>query len=126
MDEIHRLVAYAIPAGWALLALWALASFVLNRAPHGAFWSLLAVLQVALAAQAVVGLVLLAMGRRPASVGPEWLHYAYGALFPLAVLVVAHRWARRHESLSWAFFGAAGVVIFGLTFRALQTGLGLD
>ncbi|HEX2239588.1 MAG TPA: hypothetical protein VHJ82_00375, partial [Actinomycetota bacterium] len=57
--------------------------------------------------------------------GPQWLHYAYGGLFPVVVLVLAHRWARRLEGLAWVAFGAAGFINFGLTFRALQTGLGI-
>jgi hypothetical protein len=121
---VHRYVAYAVVAGWLLLALWALASFIRNKAPGGAYWNLLAGLQVLLGLQAVVGLFLFVIGQRPASAGPEWLHYAYGALFPIAVLVFAHRYARNNESVSWMVFGFAAFVIFGLTFRALQTGLG--
>jgi heme A synthase len=125
VTPIHRYVAYAVVAGWALLALLALFSFVRNRAPGDAFWNLLAVLQVLLGVQVVVGAVLFLTGRRPPASGAPWLHYAYGALFPVAVLAFAHRYARRNESVSWMVFGIAAFVIFGLTFRALQTGLGL-
>ncbi|MFN2490240.1 MAG: hypothetical protein ABR529_10985 [Actinomycetota bacterium] len=126
MTTIHRFIAYAIPTGWALLALAALVCFVRNRPPGEWFWKLLAGLQVILGIQAAVGAVLFLSGRVPASNGPSWLHYAYGALFPLAVLVAAHRFARRQEGISWVVFGGAALVIFGLTFRALQTGLGID
>ncbi|HEX2235431.1 MAG TPA: hypothetical protein VHK89_04060 [Actinomycetota bacterium] len=126
MDDIHRLIAYVVPAGWALLPLWALVAFVRNKAPGQGFWNAVAVMQVLLAVQAVVGLVLLVLGRQPASNGPVWLHYAYGIGAPVVVLALAHSWARRNEGLSWAVFGVAGFVIFGLTFRALQTGLGID
>jgi hypothetical protein len=112
-------------AGWALLTLWALLAFIRNRAPGDAYWNLLAVLQGMVGLQVVVGAVLFFGGNRPPTVGPSWLHYAYGGLFPLAVLVFAHRYARRNESVSWMVFGGAGFVIFGLSFRALQTGLGL-
>jgi hypothetical protein len=113
-----------IVAGWALLALWALAALLLNRAPRGAFWNLLGVLQVILGVQIVLGVVLFAMGRAPVSQGPTWLHYVYGAAGPVVVLAVAHRQARRFSSVSWMVFGVAALVNFGLTFRALQTGLG--
>jgi hypothetical protein len=125
VTDLHRVTAYAIVAGWALLALWALVSFVRNKAPGGGFWNLLAALQFLVGAQIVVGVVLFAGGSRPPTPGVSWLHYAYGGLFPLAVLVLAHRWARRNESVSWMIFGVAGAVIFGLTLRALQTGLGI-
>jgi hypothetical protein len=125
VSTVHRVVAYAIPTGWAFLALCTLWAFVRNRAPRDWFWSLLAVLQVALVVQALVGSVLFVMGHRPDSSGPQWLHYLYGAVGPAIVLAFAHRWARRYETISWAVFGVAALVIFGLTFRALSTGLGI-
>lgn len=126
MTEAHRYIAFAIPTGWALLALWALVAFIRNKPPANGFWTLLGGLQVVLGIQAIVGAVLFVMGHRPGSNGPTWLHYAYGALFPAAVLVYAHRFARRNEGISWIVFGVAALVVFGLTFRALQTGLGID
>jgi heme A synthase len=127
VTDLHRYVAYAIPAAFALLALWTLVAFVRNKAPGDAFWNVLAVVQIVIGVQAVVGAVLFVGGARPDSNGPSWLHYVYGALFPAAVLVVAHRAARgRWESIPWAAFGVAALVCFGLTFRALQTGLGID
>ena len=83
-------------------------------------------MQAIVGLQVIVGGVLFLAGGRPLSNGPQWLHYVYGGLFPLAVLVAAHRFARRYEDIPWAVFGAAALVIFGLTFRALQTGLGID
>ena len=126
MSQIHRLIAFAVPFGWALLAGWSLFSFLRNKPPGDRFWTLLGALQAILGVQIVIGLILLALGRIPVSRGPVWLHYVYGGLFPVAVLVVAHRFARRQEGISWLVFGVAALVIFGLTFRALQTGLGVD
>jgi hypothetical protein len=126
VSSVHRYVAYAVPFGWALLALWSLISFLRNKPPGDRFWTLLGALQVILGLQILIGLVLLALGRVPASRGPVWLHYVYGGLFPVVVLVVAHRFARRQQGISWVVFGVAALVIFGLTFRALQTGLGID
>ncbi|MDQ3915412.1 MAG: hypothetical protein M3323_08820 [Actinomycetota bacterium] len=124
MVDLHRLVAYSVPAGFLLLALAALYTFLRNREPGDWFWNLLGIVQVVLGVQVVVGLVLLAMGNRAVTKGPDWLHYVYGGLFPLAVLVLAHRFAGRHQGAEIAVFGFASLVAFGLTFRALQTGLG--
>ncbi len=124
MVDLHRLVAYSVPAGFLLLALAALYTFLRNREPGDWFWNFLGVVQVVLGVQVVVGLVLLAMGNRAVTKGPDWLHYVYGGLFPLAVLVLAHRFAGRHQGAEIAVFGLASLVAFGLTFRALQTGLG--
>ena len=126
MTDIHRYVAYAIPTGFALLTLWAIVSLVRNKAPGDRFWNLLAILQGVIGVQVFIGGWLYLFGHRPTPRGPEWLHYVYGGLFPVAVLVVAHRFSRRHESIAWMVFGVAALVNFGLTFRALQTGLGID
>lgn len=126
MDDLHRYIAYAIPAGFALLALWALLSLVINRPPAGAFWHLLAAVQVVLGLQVLIGGVLFLSGARPSSNGPTWLHYVYGGLFPVALLAAGHRAARRYPGAPYLVFGAVALVCFGLTFRALQTGLGID
>jgi hypothetical protein len=117
-------VGYAIPAGFAVLALWALYAFVRNKTPVSWFWHLLAGLQIVIGIQVIVGGILYLSDERPSTTGPEWLHYVYGGLFPAVVLIVAHRFARRLEGIAWLAFGVAALVNFGLTFRALQTGLG--
>lgn len=128
VTDAHRLIAYLVPAGFAALALWAVASFLRNSNPSDWFWNLLAALQVTVGIQVLVGGLLYLTGARPQSNGPEWLHYVYGGLFPAAVLVAAHRWAKseRFRRFPWAVFGFAALICFGLTFRALQTGLGTD
>lgn len=125
--SVHLYVAYAIPAGFALLTLWSLVTFLINRGPGEWYWNILGVLQVIIGAQFVVGAILFLSGARPDSNAPTWLHYVYGAFFPAAVLVFAHSLARdRFREIPWAVFGVASLVCFGLTFRALQTGLGVD
>jgi hypothetical protein len=128
MTELHRFVAYSIPAAFVIMTVWAVAAFARNRPPSDWFWRLLAAVQVVLGIQIVVGGILFATGARPDSNGPVWLHYVYGGLFPLAVLVAAHRVAKsdRFKEIPWAVFGFAALICFGLTFRALQTGLGID
>jgi heme A synthase len=128
VTDIHRYIAYSIPAGFILLTLWAVVSFFRNRNPHDLFWSLLAALQVVIGIQVLIGGFLFLSGERPETNGPQWLHYVYGGLFPAAVLIAAHRIAAtdRFRSIPWAVFGFAALICFGLTFRALQTGLGID
>lgn len=124
MTAIHRFIAYGVPAGFLLLGLAAVVGLIRNKAPGGWFWSLVAIIQVVLGLEVIVGAVLYAFGDRPLTTGPEWLHYVYGGLFPAALLVLAHRLGKRFEDIPWVVFGAVSLVNFGLTFRALQTGLG--
>jgi hypothetical protein len=97
-----------------------------NKPPHDWFWNVLGVLQVIIGLQVVIGAILFASGLRPHPNGPVWLHYVYGGLFPAAILVAAHRFAKKYEDIPWVVFGIASLVCAGLTFRALQTGLGID
>lgn len=124
MTVLHRIIAYGIPAGFLLLALATAVGLIRNKAPGEWFWTLVGILQVVLGIQVIVGGILFLIGERPATSGPEWLHYVYGGLFPAALLVLAHRLGKRFEEIPWVIFGIVAFVNFGLTFRALQTGLG--
>jgi hypothetical protein len=120
---VHAAIGFAIVGGWFVLFAWGVYSFVRKREPNLWYWRLLAVLQVLLAVQLVAGLILLAVGDRADSI----LHYLYGVVFPVIVLVVAHVIARGldEEEETWKIFAIAAFFVFGLTLRALTTGLGL-
>ena len=122
MSSVHRLVGFAVVGGLFLFFLWGLIAWLARRDPGEWHWRLLAVLQLLLVLQLVAGAVLLVMGRRQ-----SLLHYAYGALFPLVALVVAHVLARgmeRERDALLVFVGASFIVL-GLTLRSLATGLGI-
>ena len=128
MPEVHKYIGYVIVSAFGLLWFgpavgWVIGKVVRRHVEPGRwFYPLLAALQVTLAVQIVVGLILLAVhgiGARPV------LHYLYGSLFPIIVLVVAHVVARNLERDQWVAFAWAGFFCFGLTLRALFTGLGI-
>jgi hypothetical protein len=119
--ELHKIVGFSIVAGWALLFLTGTTLAIRKREAGRLYWRLLVVLQVALGLQVVAGLVVLASGGRP-----PLLHYIYGAVVPVLLLVEAHVFARRLDGLpNHALFTIAAFVNLLLGARALQTGLGL-
>lgn len=121
MLEAHTIIGYSIVGGFGLLWLWGMGTWIVRRGPGRPFWWLLAFLQVTLLLQLVAGSVLLARGG-----GRGILHYLYGVGFPAAVLVAAHWLAREaFQDRPWAPFAVAGFFAFGLTLRALTTGLGI-
>jgi hypothetical protein len=121
--KAHAAVGFVIVAGWFLLFLFGLIGFLARREPGRSFWGLLGLLQALLGIQLLVGIVVLTMGRRADSI----LHYLYGVVFPVVVLLIAHVLARGmdDESDTWKVFAISAFFVFGLTLRALTTGLGL-
>jgi hypothetical protein len=122
MAEVHKYIGWVIVSAFGVMFLWGLVSFIVKREPNQWWWRLLAVLQAILILQLAAGLALLALGHERGL-----LHYGYGALFPAIVLVGAHVIARGldDEEDAWKVFAVASFFLFGLTLRALTTGLGL-
>jgi hypothetical protein len=121
MTAFHRIEGFAIVIGWGVLFLWGVGLFILKRDAGRLYWGLLTVLQVLLGLQLLAGLVLFVTGGRPSV-----LHYLYGAVFPAIVLVVCHVLTRGLEKPPYhLFFTIGAFFVFGLTARALMTGLGL-
>ncbi|MFM8999268.1 MAG: hypothetical protein ACKOKE_04250 [Actinomycetota bacterium] len=122
MSSVHTYVGFAIVALFAVGWIWALGAQLAKRGPGEGFWRWLTVVQVVAVVQAVIGIWLLAIGR----VLPQTLHIVYG-LGPLVILGIAHALARdrNFERRPWVAFGFAAFICFGLTLRALMTGLGI-
>jgi hypothetical protein len=123
MPTVHKLVGFVIVGLAAILPVWGLVALIVKREPNQWFWRTLAALQVVLVLQLIAGVVLLATGHHL----PSTLHFLYGAVFPAIVLTVAHVIGRGldNEEDTWKVFAIAGFFLFGLTLRALTTGLGL-
>ena len=121
MARFHELEGFVIVAGWGVLFLFGVGLWVTRRDANRVYWGLLTVLQVLLGVQLLAGLVLLAQGGRPAV-----LHYLYGAVFPALVIGVCHLFTRGLEKPPYhMFFTIGSFFVFGLTARALMTGLGI-
>jgi hypothetical protein len=135
MSAIHQVIGFIVVGVFALGWLWGLVAWVSKRGPGERYWLWLAVAQVVAGAQAILGIVLLLMGRRMATSGAlgDVLHYVYG-LLPILLFVFAHVVARAGNARligidrpvrPWVPFAWASFISFGLTLRALMTGLGI-
>jgi hypothetical protein len=122
MVHVHEFVGFVIVGGWFLLMAWGLVAWIVKREPNQWFWRLLGVLQGVLILQLALGLILWLSNPLPA-----FLHPLYGAVFPAIVLGIAHVLARDldDEKDRWKVFAVAAFFVFGLTLRALMTGLGV-
>jgi hypothetical protein len=134
VSALHRVIGFAVVAIFALGWIWGLGAKIARREPGDQYWTWLAVAQVVAGVQALLGTTLLVVGRRLEAEGAlgGTLHYVYGYL-PLLLFVFAHVVARAGDARAvgidrplrpWVPFAWASFVSFGLTLRALMTGLG--
>lgn len=135
MSSVHEVVGFTVVGLFALGWIWGLGAWIVRRGPGTWYWLWLAVAQVVAGAQAVLGIVMLLVGRRmvtPGSLGGV-LHYVYG-LLPILLFLFAHIVARAGNARligidrpvqPWVPFAWVSFICFGLTSRALMTGLGI-
>lgn len=124
MPIFHKILGGSIVVVFFVLFVWGTIFWIRNRDPGRFFWNLLAVGQVALGLQLLVGVTLFLLGHRPPAQPFRWLHYSYGA-FSLLVLYFAHRLSKKFEGVEWAVFAVASFFVFGLLTRAYMTGIGM-
>jgi heme A synthase len=115
--ELHQLIARALVLYFALVGIWGV--FVgLRRAEFNSSFRGALIIGVGLGVvQAVVGLVLVFSGQRPA----DNLHYLYGASVILTLPLVASYISDKKFSRPLAY-GLASLFMAGLAIRAITTG----
>jgi heme A synthase len=120
VTEIHKYVGFFVVGVFTVGWVWGLVAWVRKRGPGERFWVWVTVAQIVAGAQALIGVTLFLIGKR----APTLLHYAYG-IFPILALVIAHVVARRPDfrDRAWVPFAWVAFICFGLTLRAVMTGL---
>jgi hypothetical protein len=119
---IHEVVGFVVVGIFTIGWVFGLVLWVSRRAAGDWFWRWLTAAQVIAIVQALIGIVLVIAGKRPTT----WLHYVYG-FGPLVIFAIGHTLAREEvfKSKPWAPFAMASFISFGLSLRALMTGLGI-
>ncbi len=122
MTGSHRLVGFLVLGLFTVGWVFGLVLLIARRPAGTWFWRWLTAAQVVAIAQALIGAILFVAGGRPTT----WLHYVYG-FGPLVIFGIGHLLARDEafESRPWAPFALASFISFGLSLRALTTGLGV-
>jgi hypothetical protein len=137
LSDLHGYIGFAVVGVFAIGWLWGLGAWIARRGPGAGYWVWLPVAQLVAGLQAVYGIALLLFGRRLEAGGTlgGTLHYVYG-LLPILLFVIAHVIARSGNAsvlgfsedrriAPWVPFAWASFISFGLTLRALMTGLGI-
>ncbi len=118
LDEIHRLLAYAIVAAAVAGIGWSVVLVVAERAGEPTFQRFQAAVVSLLIVGAASGLILLATGARPA----DGLHLLY-AIVAIALIQLARSFLDRASGRGpAALLLAAFLVLGGLLYRLFTTG----
>jgi len=122
VTELHRYVGLVVVGIFTIRWLLALVQWISRREAGDWFWRWLVAAQTVAIVQALIGVILLLAGRRPTTA----LHYVYG-FGPLVVFAIAHVLGREDpfRTRPWIPFAMASFISFGLSLRALTTGLGI-
>jgi hypothetical protein len=119
ITSLHAALPFTLLLTLGALAVWGLGAAAFRHEPGRLYRSGLLIGQLLLLAEALLGVLLLASGLRPAQ--PE-LHVVY-ALVALAVLPAAHRYGReltpRQQGLMYAL---ACLFLCAVVLRGLETG----
>lgn len=115
---IHGRVAIAVVLYMLVLGFWGLVSFFRKAGISESYRGALFIGEALTVVQALLGVALLADGRRP----PDALHYLYGILVPL-IIPFMYSYVRAQPKVRAAiFYGIATLFIVGLAVRAIMTG----
>lgn len=121
MIEVHKYVGFFVVGLFAVGWVWGLIVWIAKRDPGERFWVWVTAVQIVSGIEALIGIVVFLSGHRALTI----LHYAYG-IFPIVALTTAHVVARRPDfrDRPWIPFAWVAFICFGLTLRAVMTGLG--
>ena len=114
----HERLATTVMLFMGAVGLWGLLSFARGEVLSGSISGALAIGQVLVVVQGIMGAILfIDGGHRPSSV-----HYLYGIT---AVLITPFVWSYvkdRHPRQALLFYSLTALFIFGLAIRGMQTG----
>ncbi|HZQ05269.1 MAG TPA: hypothetical protein VFD70_01730 [Anaerolineae bacterium] len=118
ITDIHCRVGLAVTFFAFALGIWGVFAFLRGSGVTGSYFGALAIGELLVIAQALIGLLLVLTGHAPA----DGLHYLYGIVVPLtwvAVYIYTRGAQTRREML---IYGIVSLFVMGLAIRGIMTG----
>lgn len=118
LTDIHCRVALAVVFFALALGVWGGVAFIRGLGVTGSYLGAIAVGEILVMAQGLIGVILVLLGRSPA----DWLHVLYGIVIAIswvAVYLYTHGETRRREM---AIYSLVSFFVVGLAVRAIMTG----
>lgn len=115
---IHQRLGITALYFFLIITVWGYYRFFRNQGLDSAYWGVLAVGELLLVAEALLGVATYASGFRPAR---DWLHILYGAIIPVLV-PSAYLYTRgRGDRAEILVYSTAAIITCGLILRAIYT-----
>ena len=117
LTEVHANLANAMLLFLVVAGLWGVGTYVLKREITGSYWGILAVGELLILAQLIVGIALLIQGARP---GRD-IHILYGIVAAIGLPAYYGYSKGRDDRRAALYFGLLCLFLFGISLRALDT-----
>ncbi len=121
MENIHHTIANMGLIYTLLVGIWGLVRFLRHQGPDGNYNGALVIAQGLFVIQALVGLVLVVLGRMPV----QSIHFLYGICTFLTLPLAFTMTRGRSDSRTSLIYGLALMFLWGLSQRAFDTALHL-
>lgn len=103
-----------------IIGVYGLVLYFRRQGVTSSYWGVLVLGQVLYTAQFVVGVILLIQGGEPVR---GWVHYLYGVVGPISLPAMYTFTRGRDTQRETLMYGALGLFLLGITYRAWQTAL---
>ncbi len=118
LDDIHARLANTALYYFLFLTVWGYWRFFRKQGLSSSFWGAVAIAEILLLLQGVLGGVLWLQGLRPA----RTVHLLYGIVAPMAIPAVYVYTRGRGERAEMLMYGTTCLITVGLILRATTTG----
>lgn len=115
---VHERLATTALYYFLIVSLWGYFRFFRKQGIDSSYWGMLAIAEILVLGEALMGGYLWISGLRPAR---GWLHILYGSLIP-AMIPLAYFYTRgRTERSEILVYGTVTIITAGLILRAIYT-----
>ena len=118
LSDIHAALANTILFYFVAMAAWGSWRFLKKQGVSSAYWGGLAIAEILLALQALLGVYLLIVGFRPA----RSIHWLYGVVALLAIPGMYMYTKGRTDRPEMLMYAVVTLITVGLALRAIFTG----
>jgi hypothetical protein len=115
---IHQRLGITALYFFLAISVWGYYRFFRKQGLDSAYWGVLAIGELLLVAEALLGVAMYASGFRPAR---DWLHILYGAIIPVLIPGAYFYTRGRGDRAEILVYSTAAIITCGLIVRAIYT-----